>query len=172
MAQVETVSRSDAIREYLTANPNAGPKAVVEGLRAKGIVVKPGLVGSVKHHMQARGKKSRRRITAKPAVVAAPAMTGTQAIQAYVKEHPQAGPKEIRTALAGQGVNVSSSLVSAVKYRKRKRRAPAVRVAARATRSVNGTITVDRLLELKRFADSFGGVDQVRHGLETLAMFE
>ncbi len=62
-------------------------------------------------------------------------------------------------------------MVSAVKYRKRKRRVPAVRMAARRTKAVNGTITVEQLIELKRFADEFGGVEQVRHGLETLAPF-
>ena len=177
MVTSNTASRSDAIREYLSSNPNAGPREVVAALKEKGIDVKAGLVSNVKHHLQAGGRKSTRRVAKRrrgrvPAMTAptAPATTGTQAIRAYVKEHPQAGPKEIRNALAAQGVKVSASLVSAVKYRKR-RRAPAVRVAVRTVRSAQAAVTLEQLFELKHFADTFGGVEQVRRALDTLAQF-
>lgn len=44
-------------------------------------------------------------------------------------------------------------------------------MAALSTKATNGTITVEQLIELKRFADGFGGVAQVQRGLETLARF-
>jgi len=42
-----------------------------------------------------------------------------------------------------------------------------VRVAARRTTG-NGSITVEQLLEVKKLADSIGGVEQVRSALEAL----
>lgn len=167
MAKAKSSSRSDAIRRYLSANPEGRPQAVVAALKEKGIDVKVGLVSNVKHRLNAR--KSRRGASERRRkVVERPAITGTQAIRTYLKDHPMAGPKEIREALAGQGVKVSGSLVSAVKYRKRRRRAPAVRVAARRAASTNGAVTVEQLIELKRFADSFGGITKVRRILDLL----
>ena len=170
MAKPESNSRSDAIREYLSSNPKAGPKEVVEALKAKGIEVKVGLVSNVKHRMQPGSRKSRRHGAGKRRAKQQ-AMTGTEAIRAYLKDHPKAGPNAIKSALAEQGVKISASLASAVKYRKRSRRTPALSQSARRTRSANSAVTVDRLLELKRFADSIGGVEQVRAGLETLSQF-
>jgi hypothetical protein len=96
-------------------------------------------------------------------------MTGTQAIQTYVKKHPMAGPQEICSRLADQGIKVSKSLVSAVKYRTRKRRAPSVRISARKTATTRSAITVEQLLAMKRVADALGGADHVRQALEVLA---
>jgi uncharacterized protein YaiL (DUF2058 family) len=58
-------SRSQAIREFLAANPSAGVKTVVMALAAQGIVVKPGLVAAVKYKKPA--KMSRRVAKASPA---------------------------------------------------------------------------------------------------------
>ena len=132
--------------------------------------MKVGLVSNVKHRMMAGSKKSRRRGASKRRGKA-PTITGTQAIQAYLKDHPKAGPNAIKSALAEQGVKISASLASAVKYRKGRRGTPSVRVAARGTGSAKPAVTVEQLILLKRFADSFGGVEQVRAGLETLAQF-
>lgn len=41
--------RSQQIRDYLAANPNAGPGEVVKGLAEKGITVKAGLVSAIKY---------------------------------------------------------------------------------------------------------------------------
>jgi hypothetical protein len=166
MAKVEHGSRSQAIRDYFSSNPKAGPKEVVAALKAKGIEVKLGLVSNVKHHMMSR--KSRRRASAKRRSKA-PAITGTQAIQAYLKKHPKAGPAEIRSRLADQGITVSKSLASAVKYRRRKRRAPSVRLSARRTAAGRSAMTVEQLLAVKRVADALGGLDRVRQALEALA---
>jgi hypothetical protein len=165
MAKAEHGSRSQAIRDYLSSHPKAGPKAVVGALKAKGIEVKLGLVSNVKHHMMSG--KSRRRASAKRRGKA-PAMTGTQAIQIYLKKHPMAGPQEICSRLADQGIKVSKSLASAVKYRTRKRRAPSVRMSARKTVATKRAMTVEQLLEVKRLADALGGSDHVRQALEAL----
>lgn len=40
-------NRSQAIRDYVAANPNAKPSEIVTGLKAQGITVTPSLVSSV-----------------------------------------------------------------------------------------------------------------------------
>lgn len=52
-----TVNRSDKIREYIKTNPAAGPRAVSDALKAKGIKVAPGLVSVVKSKMNTKGAK-------------------------------------------------------------------------------------------------------------------
>jgi hypothetical protein len=42
------VNKSEAIREYLTDRPDAGPKEVGTALKKKGIAVQPALVSNVK----------------------------------------------------------------------------------------------------------------------------
>lgn len=42
------VNKSEAIREYLTGRPDAGPKEVGTALKKKGITVQPALVSNVK----------------------------------------------------------------------------------------------------------------------------
>lgn len=41
-------NKSQAIRDYYAANPDAKPKAVVEALAAKGVVVTPAFVSTIK----------------------------------------------------------------------------------------------------------------------------
>ncbi len=49
-----------------------------------------------------------------PAAVAQTEVNRSEAIRKYKSDHPQAGPSEIAKALAGEGLDVSSSLVSSV----------------------------------------------------------
>jgi hypothetical protein len=58
-------AKTQAIREYVAANPDQGPKDIVAGLKAQGMTVKPGLVSAVKY-----GKKDRKR-SRRPSVRAA-----------------------------------------------------------------------------------------------------
>jgi len=99
----------------------------------------------------------------------------SQSVRDYIAANPKAGPKQIKEGLKDQGVKVSASLVSAVKYGKgktRKTRVPAVRVAARKTRTRKASVTIEQLLAVKRLADSLGGADQVRQALETLQQLQ
>ena len=59
MARMKRGAKTQAIREYIAANPDQGPAAIVAGLKAKGTTVKPGLVSAVKYG-KPRGKRSRR----------------------------------------------------------------------------------------------------------------
>ncbi|MBI1851267.1 MAG: hypothetical protein HYR85_13080 [Planctomycetes bacterium] len=48
------VSRSQAIRVYLSAHPNAMPMDVQAALKAKGVIVTTGLVGVIKNEMKTK----------------------------------------------------------------------------------------------------------------------
>jgi hypothetical protein len=94
----------------------------------------------------------------------------TQAVRDYIAAHPEANPKAIVEGLGEQGMKVKVTLVNGIKYNKSrrtgKRRSLVARAAARRT-SMRG-VTIEQLLEVKRFADSVGGADQVRHALDML----
>src|ERR1051325_5445136 len=59
MARMKRGARTQAVRDYLSENPQASPKAVVEGLKEKGIKVKVTLVNSIKYKKPAKGRKRR-----------------------------------------------------------------------------------------------------------------
>jgi hypothetical protein len=61
MARYKRGARSQAVRDYLTANPTASPKQVVEGLREQGVKVKVTLVNSIKYKKPSGGKRRGRR---------------------------------------------------------------------------------------------------------------
>lgn len=50
-------NKSQAIREYYEAHPDAKPKAVVEALAAKGVVVTPAFVSTIKSTSISKGPK-------------------------------------------------------------------------------------------------------------------
>ncbi len=50
-------NKSQAIREYYEAHPDAKPKAVVEALAAKGVVVTPAFVSTIKSTSINKGAK-------------------------------------------------------------------------------------------------------------------
>ncbi len=60
------VSKSQAIREYITANPDQGPKAVAEALNATGIDVTAAFVSTVKSTDKRKSGKRRGRPGRKP----------------------------------------------------------------------------------------------------------
>ena len=57
-APAKGVSKSKAIREYMAANRNAGPKAVAEALGEQGIKVSAAFVSTVKS-MAKKGRKGK-----------------------------------------------------------------------------------------------------------------
>jgi len=94
----------------------------------------------------------------------------SQAVRDYLSENPQASPKEVVEGLKAKGVKVKVTLVNSIKYKKPskagRRRAPSHRMATR--RSSGLAVTVEQLHEVKRLADSLGGMAQIRQALETL----
>ena len=94
----------------------------------------------------------------------------SQAVREYLAENPQASPREVVEGLKAKGIKVKVTLVNSIKYKRPsksgRRRTSTRRVAGRKNRLAGAT--VERLIEVKRFADSIGGMDQVRHALDTL----
>lgn len=71
-------NKSEAIRKYLEANPEAKPKEIVEALKPEGIEVTPAFVSTIKTKSGAAGgggrkKRGRRKVAAAAAPEAAPA---------------------------------------------------------------------------------------------------
>lgn len=165
-------SLSAAVRDYVAANPGTAPTAIVAALHGQGVKVSRSLVNKVLYGGKPKGRRRGRR----RAAAASPATTGTQAIQEYIRRHPDAGPKQIREGLGEQGVTVSASLISAVKYRKGSAK-PAVRAAVRRRPSRQGGskpvgVTLEQLLEVKQMADNLGGATNLRQALETLEQLQ
>lgn len=80
-------------------------------------------------------------------------------------------------ALKKQGIKISVSLASAVKYSKKGKKA-GLRTSRRgpgrprmtATRSsINGAVNLETLVEAKRLAERMGGIERAREALAVLA---
>lgn len=67
-----TVNKSAAIRDYIAANPNAGPTEIYDALTKQGLKVSKGLVGVVKYSKPKpkSGKRPGRPVKAKTVAVA------------------------------------------------------------------------------------------------------
>lgn len=171
MAKADRGHKSRAIQEYLSANPIAGPKQIVSALREMGIEVSFGLASAVKYRKKTKGGSTRK--SAKPLFAQDKTSSGSELIRQYIANHPQEKPKQIELGLKQEGIEVSLGLISSVKYarirkgsKRRKSRTHVVHVAARATPAV--VVTIEQLLEVKRFADSLGGANHLRQALDTL----
>jgi len=62
MAEKQKVNKSQAVRDYLKANPGIGNTAVAAALTKSGIKVSPNYVASVKGKMKTRRKKVKRAV--------------------------------------------------------------------------------------------------------------
>ena len=170
------VTGSESIRQYLAKNPTAMTKDVVKALHEQGIEVSVSLVDKVKSRSSMKRSKTRQKrafTTHSPKVsVMAKLKRGakTQAVRDYLAEHPDANPKAVVNGLKATGMKIKITLVRSILYKKPskpgRRRAPVVHTAARKTATTG--LTIEQLLEVKRFADTFGGADQVRSALNTL----
>jgi hypothetical protein len=89
-------------------------------------------------------------------------------IRLFLSDNPKAGPKEIKEALAAKGVEVTDSLISQVKYSKKRRGAKGRRKKALAGHGVGNGLMED-LVAAKNLADQMGGVEKARSALELLA---
>jgi hypothetical protein len=180
MAIDRSASKSGAIGEYLAANPGSSPARIVAALKEQGIVVSESLAKVVKYgkpkKKTARKKQTRRRVAGRTA--GKPSVSSSELIRGFISRNPRATPKVIAAGLKAEGVSVSMSLISAVKYRRRtktgtrkaRRRASATHVAAPA--KATSAPSIAQLIEVKRFANTMGGADRVRQALEMLEQLQ
>lgn len=100
MARMKRGARSQAIREYLAANPEASSKAVVEGLKAKGVKVMIPLVNSIKYKKPAKGRRRRGlTVTAAARRTRAPQVTIEQLLEVKRLADSLGGADYVRRAL-------------------------------------------------------------------------
>ena len=108
MAKKDAPNKSQAIRDYLTANPGAMPKDVVAALKEQGIDVQANVVSVTKSNMNkkkgGKKKKGRGRTAGGP--------NKSQAVRDYLAQNPDATAKEIRPALAKDGIKVDDQIAS------------------------------------------------------------
>jgi len=87
------VNKTQAVKDYLAANPGTGPKAVSEALKAQGIDIKPSYVSIIKFQSK---KKRRGKAKAATGPSAAPAASSEGlSIELLVKA------KKVAEALGG-----------------------------------------------------------------------
>jgi hypothetical protein len=188
-------NRSQSIREYLAGHPAAMPKDVVAALKAKGVVVAPGLVGLIKFQMKRGASNAIRRGPGRPkgsknkvTRMATAAKTGSRsgnksaAVREYLAANPTASPVQVQQALAARGIIISASLASQIKYSKRGpgrpkgsrrgRRVAAVtvqRVGRPVALGSNGRFSAEDLLAAKAIVDRVGGIEAAKRALDLLA---
>jgi hypothetical protein len=142
MAKVTLGTKSQAISEYMAANPESSPQQAVEALKQKGIEVSLGLAKVVKYGKYGTGEKtSAKKAKRTAAGKGQPVVTGSESIRQFIAKNPTAGPKAIELGLNAQGITVSKALVNAVKYGKgrkagktKRSNEPVVQAAARMKR--------------------------------------
>lgn len=184
-------SKSQAIQDYLKANPGANSKAVKDGLAKDGLSVSEGLVNKVKYSKPAKKKTGGRKATTRKAAApkatrrgrpAAGGVNMSDAIRDYIAANPTASRPEIRNALQAQGVAVSNSLVNAVfmkvkkgggKSAKRGRPGrPKAAPRATAPASSGGNMSAAELINAKQLVDQLGGIGKVRDALALLEQLQ
>lgn len=177
-------SKSQAVRDYLAANPDAGTKSVKEALAADGVNVSEGLVNKVKYEKPAGGRKatSRKTVSSKPRATrrgrpAAGGVNMSEAIRTFISDNPTASRPEIRDTLQARGIPVSNSLVNAVYMKvkqgggKTTRKSPG-RPRANASSTAGGNLSAAELINAKQLVDQLGGIDKVRDALSLLEQLQ
>ena len=130
--------------------------------------------------VKSRSRGQRATVRRKSASISARSQTVTvsksELIRDFLRRNPDATPKVVRVGLRKEGVRVTSGLISNVAfYFRKKNAATSVKVAARkvpaktSRKTATTGVSIEQLLEVKRFADTFGDADQVRSALNTLA---
>ena len=96
----------------------------------------------------------------------------SQAIRDVLAKDPKAMPKAIKAGLAKKGINVTNSLINAVKYGKSKpgKSKPGKRGRKPGPRpkSAASETSFDALLGAKSLADKLGGVRRAQQALDML----
>jgi arginine repressor len=176
MAKTKTKgpNKSKSIRDYMRKNKGATVPQIVEGLKADGVVVTPGLVYQVKAAVKKkRGTKKTTKKKAAPSTNGAAGSTKADQIRDQAKSMPKpVRPKDVVAALKERGVevlhtHVSQVLASMGMKKKRRKRKAAVAGAAPAVAS-NG-LSIDDLVAAKKLVSQVGSVEKVREALTALA---
>jgi arginine repressor len=185
------ISKSQAVRDYLTAHPEATTAEVVAAMKKQGIDISSPSVHTIKWSLKKSNwpaaKAAAKTPAAKEAAKAEPHPAAaepvaeaakpskTQAVKDYLAAHPKAGPTEISTELMAQGIDVSTNYVSNIKFqmglKKNRRKAKAAAPAAAAVQqpAAEDQISLAALIEAKKLIEKLGGVDVAKKAIMALA---
>ena len=102
----------------------------------------------------------------------------SQAVRDYLSAHPDAMPKDVRAALAKEGIEVSRVLVSTVKNKVNKKvgtkqtapvaAAPAALPAVERPTTNGGTITLEQVKKVAQAINTIGGFHRVTELLDVI----
>jgi hypothetical protein len=116
--------------------------------------------------------KKKAAASAAPAA-AKPEVNKSQAIRDYLKANRKAMPKAVVEALKGQGIEVSSQMVSTVKFTmqqkkggKKKQQKGGGKAASNGQAEM---VSLNALIDAKKLIDKVGSIEKVKAALATLA---
>ena len=165
-----TVSKSDAVREYLSSHATAPVKEIAAALSEQGVEVSVALINKIKYSDRKslpRGKRGGRR--GRASAVEAKGTSKAQAIRdALAHLGRRSRPRDVIAHLKAGGVIVSPAQVSAVRKVFRQH-GGFKRSGAGPVGKANGDsgISIEHLIAAKRLADQVG-LEAARKALEFL----
>jgi hypothetical protein len=189
MASTErpTISKKQAVQEYLAAQPDATAQEIIEALKQQGLEIAESTIYNVKwaNNRDSSAAPPRRKKSVSVAAIetdAAPSAAGpvnkTQAVKAYLARDPKATPLEISAALGAQGIDVApnyaAGIKSSLKAKKRGKKAASKAASpapsAASSSPADDTISLDALRKAKSLVRELGGLDQARQALKALSV--
>jgi hypothetical protein len=90
----------------------------------------------------------------------------SEAIREYLKEKPDAKPREVVAGLLEKGIEVSAGLVAQQKYKKAPEAASAG--GSRGNRDKAGWFSVDDVVRVQKLSSELGGIAKLRSIVELL----
>ncbi len=185
-----TPSRSDAVRAYLKAHPDASQKDIASGLAAQGVEASVSLINKIKYG-KPKVKRSRKAKAGRPSAHrngkpaarkagASKAATGkaethkagtskAQAIRdAFATLGRSTRPRDVIAHLDAQGVKVSAAQVSVLRKTKAKRKAAKAGSATRQATAGALELKLEHLIAAKKLTDQVG-LQAARKALDILA---
>jgi arginine repressor len=172
-AAAPSLSKSDAVKEYMSSNPNATAKEVVTNLKRAGIKVSLSLVAKLKSKgtKPSRPKASSTHAASNGSAETSKADRIRQVAQGMKKP---VRPRDVIAALAAEGIAVSSAQVSttlrAMGMRRRRRGSkPAEAAPGRPAMSASGSLSLDSLLAAKKLVVALGSVEAAKTAVDALA---
>ncbi len=152
-----STSKSDSIRQVLSAKPNATVKEIKAELDARGVAASIALINKLKYDRK-RGTTAKKTRRARGGVSKADAIRAKFDQLGY-----DARPRDVIAALKSEGVKVTSAQVSMLRA-KLTANGSSGKVPATAS-----SVPFEHLVAAKQLADRLGGINKARMALESFA---
>ena len=164
-----TLSKSDAVRDYLSAHATAPVKEIASALSEQGVQASIALINKIKYSdRKSSGRRTlgrRRKLSRGAGVKGASKAQAIRDALAHLGRRTR--PRDVIAHLKEGGVIVSAAQVSAIRKNSRKQGRLKRSVAVAKTDAAGG-IALDHLIAAKRLADQVG-LEAAKSALEFLA---